>query len=145
MSRVNSLVPCAPLLIVGLKINGQMTRTVDGYSVVHSAPLQCVDRKACSVHTLQYIATGHCYSISILAVHFQSNGPDRKAPNCSPVTCPWHVTGSQSLSSPPGTPPLFRPLALRQAHVCSGRSLPPPATAARSGRTFYSGRAHCLN
>jgi hypothetical protein len=61
-----------PLLIVGAKINGQMPWTVHGYSIL------------------------------ILAVYFQPNGPDRKAPNCSSVTCPWHVTGSQSVEGAEG-------------------------------------------
>jgi hypothetical protein len=64
--------------------------------------LQC----AATVHRLKR-GLGICYraiystllQYSILVVHFQSNGPDRKAQNCSSVTCPWHVTGSQSTGS----------------------------------------------
>jgi hypothetical protein len=71
---------------------------------MNSTRLQCSPQCTATVHRLKSVdctyATGlstvHCYSILILAVHFRPNGPDRKAPNCSSVTCPWHVTGSQS-------------------------------------------------
>jgi hypothetical protein len=61
---------------------------------------QCRSQCTSIVHRLESVdcayatelSTVHCYSILILAVHFRPNGPDRKAP----VTCPWHVTGSQS-------------------------------------------------
>jgi hypothetical protein len=52
----------------------------------------------------------HCYSILILAVHFQPNGPDRKAPNCSSVTCGM----SPDLSPYVGGMPL---LTLKRAYV----------------------------
>jgi hypothetical protein len=71
---------------------------------MNSTRLQCRPQCTATVHRLKSVDCAyatelsivHCYSILILAVHFQPNDPDRKAPNYSSVTCPWHVTGSQS-------------------------------------------------
>jgi hypothetical protein len=47
-------------------------------------------------------ATGVIYSATlqclILSIHFRSNGLQRMLRHCSPVTCPQHVTRSQSVS-----------------------------------------------
>jgi hypothetical protein len=77
---------------------------------MNSTWLQCRPQCTATAHRLKSVeytyatelSTVHCYSILILAIYFRSNDPDRKAPNCSSVTCPISVRifGRAPISAP---------------------------------------------
>jgi hypothetical protein len=91
-ARMNSIVPCTPILAIGLRINGPDDMNSQCYRV----RLQCACYSdLCTVHLLQY-CTVYPLQYLILTASFQSDGPRCKAQHCSSVPCPQRGTESQS-------------------------------------------------
>jgi hypothetical protein len=92
-ARMNSTVPCTPILAIRSRIDGpddMNSQVLQGPSTVYAVQWFMYSASAtvqCAVHRLQYL---------ILTVYFQSDDPRCKARYCSSVPCPQQGTGSQS-------------------------------------------------